>query len=91
MRTVCVALGPFPKGSPTLKRVLYRLLFCERTIMREGYLLVFGLAVLAGGRLFDAPLVARAGLWMSAPFIATATISLLVLAPYFWIIGRTRA
>ena len=75
----------------TPKRVLYRLLFSERTIMREGYLLVFGMAVLVGGRLFDAPLIAHAGLWMSAPFIATATISLLVLAPYFWVIGRNRA
>jgi len=72
------------------KRALYCLFFCERTVMREGYLLLVGVAVFVGGRLFDAPLIARVGLWMSAPFIATLTIALLVLAPYFWLTGRKR-
>ena len=73
------------------KTTLYRLFFSERTILREGYLLALGLAIFAGGRLFDAPFVSRAGLWMAAPFITTVTISIVVLAPYFWFTRQRRA
>jgi len=69
-------------------RALYRLLFAERTLLLEGYLLLVGLLLHIAGRWLDLPALAHAGLWMAAPFIATALLAVLVLAPWFALRGR---
>jgi hypothetical protein len=71
-------------------KLLYRLFFSERTILREGKLLVAGLLVYGAGSWFERPTLVRVGLWMTAPFTVTLLVVLVVLAPWFWLKGRGR-
>ena len=74
----------------TIRRGLYRALFGPGTITLEGVLLLIGLALLAAGRLGGWDSLVTAGLWCAAPFLVTVAVSLLVLAPWFWLRDRRR-
>lgn len=69
----------------------YRLIFGERTILLEGYLAFGGVIAWIVGRATDVAWLERAGVWMTAPFVLTIAIALVVLAPFFWWRGRARS
>lgn len=75
-------------GPRRARTAIYQLAFSERAILRWGLLGLVGLGLRGIALWIDLPWLDRMGFWFAVPFAAILLVTLLVLAPYFWLRSR---